>query len=125
MWLPIVAISAGASIGAVLRWTLGLALNSLNASIPMGTVAANLSGGYMIGLAVGFFSNNLDLSPEWRLFIVTGFLGGLTTFSTFSAEVTDMLQKGTLGVAFTTIAIHLLGSLAMTFLGMLTYQALK
>ena len=125
MWLPIVAISAGASIGAVLRWTLGLALNSLNASIPMGTVAANLSGGYMIGLAVGFFANNLDLSPEWRLFIVTGFLGGLTTFSTFSAEVTDMLQKGTLGVAFTTIAIHLLGSLAMTFLGMLTYQALK
>lgn len=125
MWLPIVAISAGASIGAVLRWTLGLALNSLNASIPMGTVAANLSGGYMIGLAVGFFSNNLDLSPEWRLFIVTGFLGGLTTFSAFSAEVTDMLQKGTLGVAFTTIAIHLLGSLAMTFLGMLTYQALK
>ena len=125
MWLPIVAISAGASIGAVLRWTLGLALNSLNASIPMGTVAAKLSGGYMIGLAVGFFSNNLDLSPEWRLFIVTGFLGGLTTFSTFSAEVTDMLQKGTLGVAFTTIAIHLLGSLAMTFLGMLTYQALK
>ena len=125
MWLPIVAISAGASIGAVLRWTLGLALNSLNASIPMGTVAANLSGGYMIGLAVGFFSNNLDLSPEWRLFIVTGFLGGLTTFSTFSAEVTNMIQKGTLGVAFTTIAIHLLGSLAMTFLGMLTYQALK
>lgn len=125
MWLPVIAISAGASIGAVLRWALGLMLNSLNASIPMGTVAANLSGGYMIGLAVAFFSNHLDLSPEWRLFIITGFLGGLTTFSTFSAEVTDMLQKGVFGVAFTTIAIHLLGSLAMTFLGILTYHFFK
>lgn len=125
MWLPIIAISAGASIGAVLRWALGLMFNSLHASIPMGTVAANLTGGYMIGLAVAFFTNNLDLSPEWRLFVITGFLGGLTTFSTFSSEVTYMLQKGDFGVAFTTIAIHLLGSLAMTFLGLLTYQALK
>lgn len=125
MWLPIVAISAGASIGALLRWSLALMFNHLHASIQMGTVAANLSGGYMIGLAVAFFANNLNLPAEWRLFIVTGFLGGLTTFSTFSAEVTDMLQKGVFGVAFTTIAIHLLGSLAMTFLGILTYQLFK
>ena len=125
MWLPIVAISVGASIGAVLRWFLAMMLNHLHASIQMGTVAANLSGGYMIGLAVAFFANNQHLPAEWRLLIVTGFLGGLTTFSTFSAEVTDLLQKGDFGVAFTTIAIHLLGSLAMTFLGILTYQMFK
>lgn len=125
MWLSVAAISVGASLGALLRWCFGLLLRSVSTHIQMGTLASNLVGGYLIGVAFAFFLNHQDLAPEWRLFIITGFLGGLTTFSSFSVEVTDMLQKGLIGVAFTTILIHLLGSLAMTFLGILTYQAIK
>ena len=125
MWLSVAAISVGASLGALLRWVFGLFLGGMSANLQMGTVASNLVGGYLIGIAVAFFASHQDLSPEWRLLVITGFLGGLTTFSSFSAEVTDMLQKGLVGVAFTTILIHLLGSLAMTFLGILTYQTFK
>ncbi|OYZ97511.1 MAG: fluoride ion transporter CrcB [Polynucleobacter sp. 24-46-87] len=94
-------------------------------SVPLGTFISNMVGGYLIGIAVAFFGNNAHLSPEWKLFIVTGFLGGLTTFSSFSAEVVGLLQRGEVTWALGTALLNLLGSLTLTFLGILTYQALK
>ena len=120
MWQSILAISAGASIGAVLRWLLGLSLNALFPAIPLGTLTANLLGGYLIGLAVALFAGHPGLAPEWRLLIITGFLGGLTTFSTFSAEVTVLLQQGRLLWAGAAISAHVAGSLFMTMLGIAT-----
>jgi fluoride exporter len=121
----IAAISIGASLGAVLRWLLGLGLNSLFPLIPLGTLVANLVGGYLIGLALAIFAAQPSLSPELRLLVITGFLGGLTTFSTFSAEVTTLLQQGKLMWAGAAIATHVLGSLCMTLLGLATGHALK
>ena len=123
----IFAISLGASLGALLRWTLGLTLKGLMSVIPIpaGTLAANLIGGYLIGLAFALFADNPGLAPEWRLFVVTGFLGGLTTFSSFSVEVTEMLQQGRLHWALTTIGLHVGGSLLMTTLGFATITWLK
>jgi len=115
--LSIVAISAGAALGALLRWVLGTSLNQVFPSLPPGTLAANLLGGYLIGLAVAFFADHPSLAPEWRLLTVTGFLGGLTTFSTFSAEVVAQLVAGRLGWALATIAVHVLGSVGTTLLG--------
>ncbi len=112
------AISLGAALGAILRWLLSIGLNGLFPTLPPGTLVANLVGGYLIGLALAFFAQQPHLPPEWRLFVITGFLGGLTTFSTFSAEVTTLLQAGRLGWAGAVIATHVLGSLAMTLLGM-------
>ena len=117
---PIIAISVGASAGAVLRWLLGLALNALFPTIPLGTLAANLIGGYLIGLAMAVFASLPGLAPEWRLLIITGFLGGLTTFSTFSAEVTVLLQQGRYLWAGAAISVHVAGSLLMTMLGLAT-----
>ena len=97
----ILAISIGASLGAVSRWLLGLSLNTLFPAIPPGTVAANLIGGYLIGVALAVFAAAPNLAPEWRLLIITGFLGGLTTFSTFSAEVTTLIQQGRFSMAAT------------------------
>ena len=91
---PIIAISVGASAGAVLRWLLGLALNALFPTIPLGTLAANLIGGYLIGLAMAVFASLPGLAPEWRLLIITGFLGGLTTFSSFSLDTLLLMQQG-------------------------------
>jgi len=125
MWQSVLAISLGASAGAVLRWILGVSLNPLNLSIPIGTLVANLLGGYLIGISVSFFADHAQLAPEWRLLIITGFLGGLTTFSTFSAEVVEMLQRHSLGDAFLTITFHVLGSLALTFAGIWTYHVFK
>lgn len=115
--LPVFAISVGAALGALLRWVLGAQLNSLFPSLPPGTLSANLLGGYLIGIAVAFFSSHLALPPEWRLLVVTGFLGGLTTFSTFSAEVVAQLMAGRLVWALATVAVHVLGSVGMTLLG--------
>ncbi|WP_119354910.1 fluoride efflux transporter CrcB [Azohydromonas sediminis] len=120
MLASILAISAGASLGALLRWVLGTQLNALFPTLPPGTLVANLVGGYLIGVAVAWFGSHPGLAPEWRLFIVTGFLGGLTTFSTFSAEVVAQLQAGRPGWALATAAAHLLGSVAMTLLGIAT-----
>ncbi len=125
MLYSILAISIGAACGAVLRWILGLSLNAILPTIPLGTLAANLVGGYFIGIAFVFFANNPQLSPEWRLLIITGFLGGLTTFSTFSVEVTTLLQQNKLLWASAAIAVHVLGSLLMTLLGMATMTWLK
>jgi fluoride exporter len=124
-YLPaVVAISLGAALGALLRWVLSLTLNQSFPSLPAGTLVANLVGGYLIGLAMAVFAQLPELTPEWRLFIITGFLGGLTTFSTFSAEVVTQLQQGRLGWAAATVATHVLGSLAMTLAGLATAAAL-
>jgi CrcB protein len=123
----VIAICIGACLGALARWQLGLWLNpstSEDGSLPLGTMAANLIGGYLIGVCVGIFQNMPQLSPEWRLLCVTGFLGALTTFSTFSAEVVGMLQQGRLGLAVFTAGIHLLGSLVLTYLGLYTVKLL-
>ncbi|MEE9101336.1 MULTISPECIES: fluoride efflux transporter CrcB [Pseudomonas] len=120
MWKSILAVSLGAALGALLRWMLGLKLNTLLPSLPPGTVVANLVGGYIIGAAIAFFANTPGLAPEWRLLIITGFCGGLTTFSTFSAEVVVLLQQGRLVWALGAVATHLVGSLLMTMLGLLS-----
>ncbi|TMH10830.1 MAG: fluoride efflux transporter CrcB [Betaproteobacteria bacterium] len=120
MWKSVLAISLGASIGALLRWQFGDRFNSVFPTIPPGTLAANLVGGYVIGLAIAFFATYSALAPEWRLFIITGFCGGLTTFSTFSAELTTLLQQGRLSWAVGAIALHVIGSVTMTFAGIAT-----
>ncbi|MDV6317546.1 fluoride efflux transporter CrcB [Chromohalobacter sp. HP20-39] len=125
MWLSIVAIGAGAALGANLRWLLGIWLNALFPSIPPGTLAANWLGAWLIGLAIAVFAQLPHLSPEWRLFVVTGFLGALTTFSTFSAEMFTNLQAGRYLMALSGIAVHVLGSLAMTGVGIATFGAIK
>src|SRR5512135_2672422 len=119
-----IAVGLGAAIGAWLRWALGLWLNPALPELPPGTLAANLIGGYLIGLAVAFFMHYPNLSPEWRLFAITGFLGGLTTFSTFSAETVTLLLRGQYAWGMAIIAMHLGGSLLMTVLGMQTFKLL-
>jgi len=125
MWSPVLAISFGAAAGALLRWQLGVRMNGLLTLLPLGTLTANLIGGYIIGVAVAYLAEAPNLAPEWRLFIITGFCGGLTTFSTFSAEVVARIQQGQLNWAFATIAAHLIGSLIMTFAGIATMRLLK
>jgi CrcB protein len=114
----IAAVGAGAMFGAWLRWWLALRLNALLPALPVGTLAANLLGGFAVGVAIVFFQRHPSLPPEVRLFVITGFLGALTTFSTFSAEVVAMLQRGDVAWAGATAGAHLLGSLLMTGLGM-------
>jgi CrcB protein len=125
MWLSIFVIFCGAGLGALLRAGFNFLTVSAASTIPLGTFISNMVGGYLIGLAVAFFGNNPQISPEWRLLVVTGFLGGLTTFSSFSAEVVALIQRGELTWALGTALLNLLGSIVLTFLGILTYQALK
>jgi CrcB protein len=115
---PVIAISLGACIGALARWRLGLALNHDGAWLPWGTLAANLIGGYVVGLVIGLLEQHPQLHPAWRLFWVTGLLGGLTTFSSFSAELVQMLMLARWPQALATLAAHLGGSLLLTFLGL-------
>ena len=117
--LPVIAICVGASLGALARWGLGLWLNPV-ALLPMGTLAANLLGGYLVGICVAVFSALPQLDPVWRLALVTGFLGALTTFSSFSAEVVAMLMQQRYALALGTAALHLLGSLLLTVAGIKT-----
>ena len=126
--LAVAAISLGAALGALLRWVLGLGLNAAFPALPLGTLLANLLGGYLVGLAVGLFSlfsMHTELPPHWQLFIITGFLGGLTTFSTFSIEVMDALQQGRMGWAAATVAVHVVGSVALCFAGLATSQLFR
>jgi CrcB protein len=123
-WISLLAIGGGAALGGWLRWVLGLWLNPLVAAMPLGTLAANLIGGYLVGAAVAVFHINVDLSPALRLFFITGFLGGLTTFSTFSAEVVAQIQRAEYGWAVATASLHLFGSLLMTGLGIFTIHKL-
>lgn len=114
------AICVGASLGALARWQLGLWLSSPGAILPWGTLAANWVGGYLVGLAIGVFQTLPDLDPIWRLMLITGFLGGLTTFSAFSAEVVHFITEGRFGLALLTAGLHLMGSLLLTLLGLRT-----
>ena len=125
MWKSILAVALGAALGALLRWLLGAKLNSVFPTIPPGTLVANLFGAYVIGLGIAFFATFSSISPEWRLLVVTGFCGGLTTFSTFSAEVTLLLQQGRLVWAFGAVAAHVVGSVLMTFAGIGSVYLLK
>ena len=120
-----VAIGTGAALGAWMRWGLSAALNHLFVNLPLGTFASNMIGGYLIGVAVEVTVHHSVLTPELRLFVMTGFLGGLTTFSTFSAEAVGLLTRQQYGWATTLILAHLLGSLAMTIFGMMTVRALS
>ena len=124
-WLALVAIGGGAMLGAWLRWWLGLRLNHLVAHLPMGTLAANLLGGYLVGVAVAFFVQHPELPAEVRLAVVTGFLGGLTTFSSFSAEVVHLIQTAQYGWAVLAAGAHLGGSLVMTGLGIWSVSLLR
>lgn len=120
----ILAICFGASLGALARWQLGLWLSYNGALIPWGTLAANLIGGYLVGVCVGVFQQMPELDPVWRLTLVTSFLGALTTFSSFSAEVVGLLQQARYALALGTASLHLFGSLALTILGLKTVAAL-
>ncbi|KAF7962434.1 fluoride efflux transporter CrcB [Cupriavidus basilensis] len=122
--LGFVAVGVGAALGAWLRWGFSITWNALNPALPYGTLAANLLGGYLIGMAVGFFDSHAGLPPEWRLLAITGFLGGLTTFSTFSSEVLANLMSGDYGWALLHVVTHLGGSLLLAAVGLWTYRLL-
>src|SRR5580692_6409496 len=117
MWRSVVAVCVGGSVGCLLRWVLGLWLNSQPTAVPMGTLAANLIGGYIVGVAVAFFALNKTLEPAWRVLVITGFCGRLTTFSSFSAD--RVLW------AMATVCLNLFGSLLLTFGGIATVLGLK
>jgi CrcB protein len=119
------AVGIGAAIGAWLRWLLSLAFNPLLPTLPLGTLAANLVGGYAIGIVVELMGQHSYFSPELRLFLITGLLGGLTTFSTFSAESAALLSRGQFSWALAHTAGHLLGSVALTFAGIATVKGLR
>jgi len=123
-FLGLLAVGGGAAAGAWLRWWLGLLLNPVFPTLPFGTLAANLIGGYLMGLVLGVLSQFEALAPEMRLLITTGFLGGLTTFSTFSAEATTLLSRDQFGWAAAHVAAHVIGSVAMTFAGIATVRLL-
>jgi CrcB protein len=125
MFGQLAAVGIGAALGAWLRWGLAALLNARAPTFPLGTLAANLVGGYLVGIAVAYFVARPDLPPEWRLFAVTGFLGGLTTFSTYSAEVTELFLGGETAGAVVLALVHLVGSLVLTALGFATFRALS
>lgn len=123
--MSFVAIGLGAAFGAWLRWGLGLWLGGVHDKVQLGTLAANLGGGYLIGIALGFFASYPHLSPEWRLFAITGFLGGLTTFSTFSGEAMLLLQRGDYGWALAHSLLHLAGSITCCIAGFATWRTIS
>ncbi len=125
MWKSLLAVAVGSALGALLRWSLGMKLNGLLPGVPPGTLLANLLGAFIIGVALAWLAGSAAVSPEWRLLITTGFCGGLTTFSTFSAEVFTLLQQGRPGWAALATAMHVGGSLLMTLAGYAAWQWLR
>lgn len=123
--LGFAAVGLGAAIGAWARWGLAVWLAPAHGKVQAGTLLANLAGGYLIGIALGFFGGYPQISPEWRLFAVTGFLGGLTTFSTFSGEAMTLLQRGDYAWALAHSALHLAGSIVCCIAGYATWRALS
>lgn len=124
-YVGFIAVGVGAAFGAWIRWWLGIALNTVLPNLPLGTLAANLLGGFLIGIAVEFFSQHADLPVEVRLLVITGFLGGMTTFSSFSAETVGLLDSARYGWMALLISTHVIGSIAMTVLGILSWRALS
>jgi fluoride exporter len=124
MFISIIAVAIGGALGSLLRWALGLRLNALFPDLPLGTLAANVIAGYVIGVAIAWFARRPDIAIEWRLFVITGMMGGLSTFSTFSVEVVASLQQGRFAWAATEIGLHVAASLAMTALGIATVALL-
>ena len=122
MGLAVLAVAIGGAFGALARWMLSYKLNVYFPAIPPGTLASNIIGGYIIGVAIAFFATRPEVAPEWRLLIITGFCGGLTTFSTFSAEVVMLIQQGELAKIAAAITLHLVGSLAATILGIASWS---
>jgi CrcB protein len=120
MWKAILAVAAGSAIGGLMRWGLSFKLNALFPEVPLGTLTSNLIAAYVVGAAIGYFSQAPGIAPEWRLIIVTGFCGGLSTFSTFSGEVVLLLQEGRASWALGAIALHVCGSLLLTLAGIVT-----
>lgn len=125
MWKAIVAVAVGAGSGGVLRWLLSLRLNAVWPNMPLGTLVSNLVAGYIVGVAVACFAQMPNLSPEWRLIIITGFCGGLSTFSTFSIEVVTAIERGAYSWALGMVTVHVLGSLLMTIAGLATVWWLR
>ena len=121
-WQGFLAVGAGGALGCWLRWGFGIAFNPLFKNILLGTLAANLLGGYLIGVAIEYFIRQDVIPHEWRLFIVVGFLGGLTTFSSFSAEAVQLLRSREVGWTLMLVGAHLIGSLGMTYLGIMTVR---
>ena len=121
MGMAVLAVAVGGGVGALARWMLSYQLNAYFPAIPPGTLAANIIGGYIVGFAIAFFASRPEIAPEWRLLIITGFCGGLTTFSTFSAEVVMLIQQGEISKMAIAIALHLVGSLAATILGITSW----
>jgi CrcB protein len=123
-WGSVIAVGFGAAVGAWMRWALGLALNPLFPTLPLGTLAANLVGGLLMGFAMELITRHAALPPEIRLLLTTGFLGGLTTFSTFSAEITTLVARGDWYWAAIGIALHVDGSIVISLFGILLMRAL-
>jgi CrcB protein len=121
----IAALSFGASFGAILRYSFEKWLNPIFSNLHLGTLCANLLGGFLIGIAFSFFAKNPDIAPEWRIFVITGFLGGLTTFSSFSAETTLLIQQGCYSSALIVIGLHVVGSLVLTACGFALFSFLR
>ena len=125
MVYSLLAVAVGGALGCVSRWLLGNALNLIFPAIPPGTLAANLIGGYLVGVSIAYFGAHPELPPQWRLLVITGFLGGLTTFSSFSGEIVLLLRQDRLAMACAAMALHLGGTLLLTFAGMATVSLLQ
>ncbi len=122
-WAGVAAVGIGAAAGSLLRWWLAVMFNALLPALPLGTLLANLGGGLAIGVLVGYFNQHVELPPEWRLFAITGILGGLTTFSTFSAEAFMLFNTGRSGWALLHIGTHVAGAIGLCALGYALYRA--